>query len=88
MQLEIWAEDLLQHGDIEEVPADIVVLRDGISEIHTLVVCRPINPSIIEQMRKILVQELHQMLVRVGGRAWFGLAFSFLGYASELEHTP
>lgn len=62
MQLEIRVEELSQHCNVEKVPTYAVVLRNWVPELHTLVVRRSIDALIIEQVGKILVQEIHQFL--------------------------
>lgn len=62
VQLEIRIEELPQHGNVKQVPADTVMLRNRVSELHALIVRRPINPLIIKQVAEILVQEIHQFL--------------------------
>lgn len=67
MQLEVRPEHGLQEGYVEQVPTDGVVLRYGVPELHALVVRRPIDPLVVEQVREVAVQETHQPL-HVHGR--------------------
>lgn len=62
MQLEVRPEHSLQEGDVEQIPTDGVVLRYGVPELHALVVRRPIDPPVVEQVGEIVIQETHQPL--------------------------
>lgn len=48
MKLEIRPEELLQERDIEEISTYRIVLGDGIPELNTLVVRRPVDSPIIK----------------------------------------
>lgn len=85
VQLEIWDEELPQHSNVEKVATDGVVLRNGVSELHALVVRRPVDSLIIEEVGKILVQEIHQPLDLGGCGIWRELLF--LGDAAQ-PHRP
>lgn len=62
MQLELGIEEVLQEFDVEQVPADGVVLRDGIAELDGVIVHRRVDSSVVEEVGQIIVQEIHQVL--------------------------
>lgn len=61
MQLKIWPKEILQEAYIEEIPTNAVMLGDWVPELHLIVVRRLINSLVIKEMRKIIIQEIHQL---------------------------
>lgn len=61
MQLKIWPKEILQEANVEEIPTNAVMLGDWVPELHLIVVRRPINSLVIKEMRKIIIQEIHQL---------------------------
>lgn len=55
MKLKIRSEEILQERDVEEISTYSVVLGDGVSELHALVVGLRIDPLVVEKVGKILV---------------------------------
>lgn len=80
VQLETRAEELFQHGNVEKIAGDGVVLGYRVSELDAVVVVGPIDSLIIEEVGEILVQEIHQPLHVGGVGFWREL---FLGDASR-----
>lgn len=50
MQFELWSEEVHQELNIEQLPADGVVLRDGIAELD----------PIVEEVGEVIVREIDQ----------------------------
>ncbi len=61
MQLKIWPKEILQEAYVEEIPTNAVMLGDWVPELHLIVIRRSINSLVIEKMREIIVQEIHQL---------------------------
>lgn len=59
MELEIRSEEQLQESNVEEIPTNGVMLSDRIPKRDSLVIHRPVNPLLIEQVREVLVQKIH-----------------------------
>lgn len=55
VKLKQRSEEILQERYVEEITGDCVVLSDGVSKLHALIIRRPIDSLIVEEVRKILV---------------------------------
>lgn len=55
VKLKIRSEEILQERDVEEISTYSVVLGDGVSELHALIVGLRIDPLVVEKVGKILV---------------------------------
>lgn len=55
VKLKQRSEEILEERYVEEITGDCVVLSDGVSELYALIIRRPINSLIVEEVRKILV---------------------------------
>lgn len=60
MQEELRPEEILQKSNVKKIPTYTIMLSDGVPEFHTLIIRRPVNSLIIEEMWKIIIQEVHQ----------------------------
>lgn len=59
MQVEVRTEDELEEADVGEVAVDVVVAGDGVAEADAVVVRGAVDADVIEQVRKVGLQELH-----------------------------
>jgi len=62
VEVEVGAEEQLEEADVEEVAVDGVVAGDRVPEPHAVVVCRPVDADVVEQVRQVGPQELTQPL--------------------------
>lgn len=67
VQVEVGAEEELEEADVEEVAVDGIVAGDGVAEADAVVVRGAVDADVIEQVRQVRPQELHQPL-RLGRR--------------------
>ena len=61
MQEELRPEEILQKRNVKKIPTYTIMLSDGVPEFHLLIIRRPVNSLIIEEMWKIIIQEVHQL---------------------------
>lgn len=61
MQLKTGAEEQLQEPNVEEIAIDGVVFGDRVTESDSVVVHGAVDSLFVEEMGKILVQELHRI---------------------------
>lgn len=60
VKLELRIKQTLQQPNVEQVPTNCVMLRDGIPELDPIVVHRGVDPLVIEEVREVVVQEIHK----------------------------
>lgn len=65
VQLKIGAEEKLQELNVEEIAVNGVVLRDRVTESDSVVIHGAVDSLLVEEMGKILVQELHQLTTHI-----------------------
>lgn len=60
MEVEVGPKEQLEEANIEEIAIDGVVPRDGIPEPEALVVHRPVDRLLDEQVGQVLRRQVHQ----------------------------
>ena len=72
MQLKERPKECLEKGNVEEVTTQTIMLGDWVSKDDTFIVGRCINPLVVEQMRKVVIEKLHKLL-HIEPRFWWAL---------------
>lgn len=85
VQIEIGAEEQLQEPDVEQIAVDGVVTRDGVPEPHAVVVHGPVDALLVEEVREVGIEELHQVF-QVGAHLLHRLALH--SATPPRTHTP